>query len=69
MALFRQIVLKNLSQATLSILRFKGFALGEWITKHTRITSVKINATEGETTMVSCSFGYNTYTNTPLQVF
>ena len=44
MALFRQIVLKNKSQATLSTLRFKCFALGAWITKHARITTLKISA-------------------------
>lgn len=34
MSLFRQIVLKSKSQATLSTLRFKCFALGSWISKH-----------------------------------
>ncbi len=45
MALFRQVVLKAKSQATLSTLRFKCFALGAWITKHARITTLKISAT------------------------
>jgi len=45
MALFRQVVLKKKSQATLSTLRFKCFALGAWITKHARITTLKISAT------------------------
>jgi hypothetical protein len=45
MALFRQVVLKSKSQATLSTLRFKCFALGAWITKHARITTLKISAT------------------------
>ena len=45
MALFRQLVLKHKSQATLSTLRFKCFALGAWITKHARITTLKISAT------------------------
>lgn len=44
MALFRQVVLKSKSQATLSTLRFKCFALGAWITKHARITTLKISA-------------------------
>jgi len=38
-------VLKSKSQATLSTLRFKCFALGAWITKHARITTLKISAT------------------------
>ena len=45
MALFRQVVLKSKPQATLSTLRFKCFALGAWITKHARITTLKISAT------------------------
>ncbi|MBU6159461.1 MAG: IS1380 family transposase [Bacteroidetes bacterium] len=45
LALFRQVVLKMKSQATLSTLRFKCFALGAWITKHARITTLKISAT------------------------
>lgn len=45
MALFRQVVLKSRSQETLSTLRFKCFALGAWITKHARITTLKISAT------------------------
>jgi hypothetical protein len=34
MSLFRQIVFKSKSQATLSTLRFKCFALGSWISNH-----------------------------------
>lgn len=45
LALFRQVVLKSRSQATLSTLRFKCFALGAWISKHARITTLKISAT------------------------
>ena len=45
MALFRQVVLKSKSQETLSTLRFKCFALGAWITKHARITTLKVSAT------------------------
>lgn len=45
MALFRQFVLKSKSQATLSTLRFKCFALGAWVSKHARITTLKISAT------------------------
>lgn len=45
MALFRQVVLKSKTQATLSTLRFKCFALGAWITKHAHITTLKISAT------------------------
>jgi hypothetical protein len=45
MALFRQVVLKSKTQATLSTLRFKCFALGAWISKHARITTLKITAT------------------------
>lgn len=45
MALFRQVILKTKSQATLSTLRFKCFALGAWVTKHARITTLKICAT------------------------
>lgn len=44
MALFRQIVLKTKSQATLSTLRFKCFALGAWVVKHARINTLKITA-------------------------
>ncbi len=45
LALFRQVVLKSKSQATLSTLRFKCFALGAWVIKHARITTLKISAT------------------------
>lgn len=45
MALFCQAALKNKSQVTLSTLRFKCFALGAWITKHARNTTLKISAT------------------------
>lgn len=44
MALFRQVVLKSKTQDTLSTLRFKCFALVPWITKHARITTLKISA-------------------------
>jgi hypothetical protein len=36
MSLFRQIVLREKKQSTLMTLRFKCFALGAWITKHSR---------------------------------
>lgn len=45
MALFRQIVLKSKPQATLSTLRFKCFALGAWISKHARMTTLMLSAT------------------------
>ena len=45
MALFRQVVLKSKTQATLTTLRFKCFALGAWISKHARMTVLKISAT------------------------
>ncbi|MCX8490750.1 MAG: transposase [Cyclobacteriaceae bacterium] len=44
MSLFRQIVLQGKSQATLSTLRFKCFALGSWITKHAGKTTLNISA-------------------------
>ena len=44
MSLFRQIVLKSKSQATLSTLRFKCFALGSWISKHAGETMLNISA-------------------------
>ena len=44
MSLFRQIVLKTKSQATLSTLRFKCFALGSWISKHAGKTTLNISA-------------------------
>jgi hypothetical protein len=44
MSLFRQIVLKSKSQATLSTLRFKCFALGSWISKHAGKTALNISA-------------------------
>jgi hypothetical protein len=44
MSLFRQIVLKSKSQATLSTLRFKCFALGSWISKHAGKTLLNISA-------------------------
>ena len=44
MALFRQVVLKSKTQATLSTLRFKCFALGAWTSKHAHITTLKISA-------------------------
>jgi len=44
MSLFRQIVLQSKSQATLSTLRFKCFALGSWITKHAGKTTLNISA-------------------------
>jgi hypothetical protein len=36
--------LKSKSQATLSTLRFKCFALGSWITKHAGRTTLNISA-------------------------
>ena len=44
MSLFRQIILKSKSQATLSTLRFKCFALGSWISKHAGKTTLNISA-------------------------
>jgi hypothetical protein len=44
MSLFRQIVLKSKSQATLNTLRFKCFALGSWISKHAGKTMLNISA-------------------------
>ena len=44
MSLFRQIVLQKKTQATLSTLRFKCFALGSWITKHAGKTTLNISA-------------------------
>jgi hypothetical protein len=44
MALFRQICLQSKKQSTLNTLRFKCFALGAWITQHSRITTLKISA-------------------------
>ena len=44
MSLFRQGVLKSKSQATLSTLRFKCFALGSWISKHAGKTTLNISA-------------------------
>jgi hypothetical protein len=40
----RQIVLQSKSQATLTTLRFKCFALGSWITKHAGKTTLNISA-------------------------
>ena len=44
MSLFRQVVLQSTSQATLSTLRFKCFALGSWISKHAGKTTLNISA-------------------------
>ena len=44
MSLFRQIVLQKKTQATLSTLRFKCFALVSWITKHAGKTTLNISA-------------------------
>jgi hypothetical protein len=44
MSLFRQVVLKSKSKATLSTLRFKCFALGSWISKHAGKTTLNISA-------------------------
>lgn len=44
MSLFRQVVLKSKSQATLRTLRFKCFALGSWISKHAGKTTLNISA-------------------------
>jgi IS4 transposase len=44
MSLFRQIVLQTKTQATLSTLRFKCFALGSWISKHAGKTTLNISA-------------------------
>lgn len=44
MSLFRQVVLKSKSQATLSTLRFKCFALGSWISKHAGKITLHISA-------------------------
>ena len=45
MALFRQVVLKSKTQATLTTFRFKWSPLGAWTCKHAHITTLKINAT------------------------
>ena len=45
MSLFRQIILKEKNQATLSTLRFKCFALGAWITDHARYKTLTIAVT------------------------
>ena len=45
MSLFRQVVLQSKTQATLSTLRFKCFALGSWISKHAGKTTLNISAT------------------------
>ncbi len=42
LSLFRQIVLRERKQSTLKTLRFKCFALGAWITKHSRQNILKI---------------------------
>jgi len=42
LSLFRQIALRERRQSTLSTLRFKCFALGAWITKHSRQKVLKI---------------------------
>lgn len=44
MSLFRQVVLQTKSQATLSTLRFKCFALGSWMSKHAGKTTLNISA-------------------------
>ncbi len=44
MSLFRQIILKSKTQATLSTLRFKCFALGSWTSKHAGKTTLNISA-------------------------
>ncbi|HWY33145.1 MAG TPA: IS1380 family transposase [Nitrosopumilaceae archaeon] len=44
MSLFRQVVLQTKTQATLSTLRFKCFALGSWISKHAGKTTLKVSA-------------------------
>ena len=43
MSLFRQAVLQTKTQATLSTLRFKCFALGSWISKHAGKTTLKVS--------------------------
>jgi len=42
LSLFRQIVLRERKQSTLKTLRFKCFALGAWMTKHSRQNILKI---------------------------
>jgi hypothetical protein len=44
MSLFRQVVLQSKTQATLSTLRFKCFALGSWMSKHAGKTTLKVSA-------------------------
>lgn len=44
MSMFRFLVLQTKSQATLSTLRFKCFALGSWVSKHAGITTLKLSA-------------------------
>lgn len=43
MSMFRLLVLRTKSQATLSTLRFKCFALGSWISKHAGKTTLKLS--------------------------
>ncbi|HUI91901.1 MAG TPA: transposase [Chitinivibrionales bacterium] len=42
-SLFRQFVLRQKNQTTLSALRFKCFALGAWISKHAHQRALKIS--------------------------
>jgi hypothetical protein len=42
MSLFRQIILREKNQSTLSTLRFKCFALGAWITNHARYRTLTL---------------------------
>lgn len=42
LSLFRQVVLREKGQSTLSSLRFKCFALGAWITNHARYSTLTI---------------------------
>ena len=56
MSLFRQIVLKTKSQATLNTLRFKCFALGAWISKHAGKRVLKISLTQGRRTWLDGLF-------------
>lgn len=67
MSLFRQIVLQSKSQATLSTLRFKCFALGSWITKHAGKTTLNISAIGEKQKWLDGLFDIVRQKNAPLQ--
>lgn len=67
MSLFRQIVLQSKSQATLSALKFKCFALGGWITKHAGKTTLNISACGEKQKWLDGLFDIVRQINQPLQ--